>query len=133
MTDLLLAATTAAFGFCGHCHGEVDPGHRCVPAIVDTPHVAPHRPCTQCNELVGRHYGSRPVMCGGQPFGSATCATAWAEGPRVTVAVENAFTVPVVRDANGGQWIPGDALDTVGREFSAGSAYYGRRRRAGAR
>jgi hypothetical protein len=105
------------------------------PAIVESPDIAPHRTCTQCPKLIGHHYGSRPVMCAGQPFGSAECAKTWAEAPRVTVAVENAFMVPVLRDANDGQWIPGVAPDTVGGEYAAGSAWYGRRlsRRAGAR
>jgi hypothetical protein len=60
---------------------------RDLPAIVDTPNLAPHRPCTECNELIGRHYGSRPVMCAGQPFGSAACAKAWREAPRPTFDV----------------------------------------------
>jgi hypothetical protein len=131
--SVVLAPTTAAFGFCGHCHAELDPGHRCIPAIVEAPDLAPHRPCTECNELVGRHYGSRPVRCAGQPFGSAECANAWREAPRPTFSVPATFTVPVLRDEHGGQWVLGDAPDTVGGEFAAGSARYGRRRRAGAR
>jgi hypothetical protein len=134
-TSVVLVPTTAALGLCGHCQADLAPGHRCIPAIVAAPDLAPHRACTQCPKVVGYHYGSRPVMCAGQLFGSIECATAWVEAPRVTVAVENAFMVPVVRDKHGGQWLPCDAPDDGGGQYAAGSAYYGRRpsRRAGAR
>jgi hypothetical protein len=123
---VMLAPTTAAFGFCGHCHGELDPGHRCIPAIVEAPDLPAHWRCTQCDEMVGRH-GKVPATCAVQPFGSAECAREWAEAPRPAFSVPTTFTVPVLRDEYGGQWLPGDAPDDGGGEFAAGPAYYGRR------